>query len=120
MIRFNLAMLKSSVLPAADVGLVVGVIAAELPPLTEPVAEEVPPTLEAPFAAFSARRFCLDAEGAILCDESVRKGKGGRDGRGCSTNRSKKIAKAAKLSVSRHHTMQRLRVSCPFDESSRS
>lgn len=62
---------RSSWLVAAD-KLVNGVL-SELPPFVEPggVDEEIEGsaallTLEACFAAFSARRFCFDAEGAIV------------------------------------------------------
>lgn len=43
-------------------------VPTELPPLTEPlgVDVDVPLALAEPFAAFSASRFCLDAEGGIL------------------------------------------------------
>ena len=59
---------RSSLLLAALI-LVSGVLVA-LPPLTEPagveVDDEVPPAMPAFFfAAFSARRFCFEAEGAI-------------------------------------------------------
>lgn len=57
---------RSSRLPAAD-KLVNGVFVA-LPPLTDVVGVEVDVPLvprEAALAAFSAKRFCLDAEGAI-------------------------------------------------------
>jgi len=66
---FNLAMeVKSSVLFAALM-LVMGVLEV-LPPLTEPAGVEVevevlPARPAFFFAAFSARRFCFEAEGAI-------------------------------------------------------
>lgn len=74
----SFAMLKSSWLPAADVGFVVGVMAAELP-ATEPLADvEVPLAFEIPpLASFAASRFSLDAEGGILRNGSVGRG-GGR------------------------------------------
>lgn len=62
-------LVRSSALVAADV-LVKGV-PAELPPLTEPFGVDVevvspPLAFTDPLAAFSARRFCFDAEGAIV------------------------------------------------------
>lgn len=60
-------------LVAAD--LLVSGVFTELPPLTEPdgVVVDVPVMLASPFlafddcfAAFSAKRFCFDAEGAII------------------------------------------------------
>jgi hypothetical protein len=68
---FNFAIVdRSSVLFAAD-RLVMGVLIV-LPPLTEPVGVDVDVEASVPlliaadfFAAFSARRFCLDAEGAM-------------------------------------------------------
>lgn len=58
----NLAMVRSSWLPAALM-LVRGVFV--LLPLTD--AEGVPEVEVSPFfKAFSARRFCLDAEGAMV------------------------------------------------------
>ena len=66
-------LVRSSALVAADV-LVRGVPAAELPPLTDPlgvdVEVDIPLALAEPFAAFSANRFCFDAEGGII-DGSV-------------------------------------------------
>ena len=66
---------RSSLLPATD-KLVNGVLNALLPPLIEPSGVEVPVpvvvlssppfTFDACFAAFSARRFCFEAEGAIV------------------------------------------------------
>lgn len=46
-------------------------VLTELPPLTEPVGVDAegsvePFAFEACFAAFSARRFCLEAEGAMV------------------------------------------------------
>ena len=64
-LSFSMAF-RSSVLPAAD-RLVRGVF-TELPPLTDPVGVDVAVDEAAPFclaaclAAFSARRFCLDAD----------------------------------------------------------
>ena len=61
---------RSSWLVAADM-LVRGVL-TELPPLTEPVGVDVLVDASVPlffadcFAAFSARRFCFDAEGAMM------------------------------------------------------
>lgn len=64
---------RFSVLVAAD--LLVNGVLTELPPLTEPegVVVDVPVVLASPFlafddcfAAFSAKRFCFDAEGAII------------------------------------------------------
>ena len=79
-LSFSIA-LRSSVLPAAD-KLVRGVFTAL--PSTDPVGVDVavdePPTfcLAACFAAFSARRFCFDADWggiSVSC-----KGRGGTDG----------------------------------------
>lgn len=94
-------------LPAADVGLVVGV-ATPLPPFTDSLAEVVVPLAFAsdPFIAFSARRFCLDAEGAILKGGKEGEG-GGRDGIGVALIDGKKFVKAATENVSRHHTRLR-------------
>lgn len=62
-------LVRSSALVAADV-LVRGVPTNELPPLTDPLGVDVevdfPLAFAEPFAAFSASRFCLDAEGAIM------------------------------------------------------
>jgi hypothetical protein len=61
---------KSSVLLAALI-LVIGVLIA-LPPFTEPAGVDVDVDPSTPFtpadflAAFSARRFCLEAEGAMV------------------------------------------------------
>jgi len=71
-------LIKSSVLVAADV--FVRGVPTELPPLTEPVGVEsvtvpmdFPLAFTDPFAAFSASRFCFDAEGGIMCEgEKVR------------------------------------------------
>ena len=64
-------LVKSSVLVAADV--FVRGVPNELPPFTEPVGVEdvavpvdFPLALTDPFAAFSANRFCFEAEGAIV------------------------------------------------------
>lgn len=100
--------LRSSWLVAADV-FVSGVFTDE--PFTEPEGVEVPVVVDASvaplpfadcFAAFSARRFCFDADGAIFaftlhtdclekerdCDgwreDGMRKGEGGRRERTCS------------------------------------
>jgi hypothetical protein len=62
---------RSSVLVAADV--FVRGVPTELPPLTEPLGVDVdvpkdfPLALADPFAAFSAKRFCFDAEGGMVC-----------------------------------------------------
>lgn len=62
-------LVRSSALVAADV-LVRGVPITELPPLTDPLGVDVevdfPFAFAEPFAAFSASRFCFDAEGAIF------------------------------------------------------
>ena len=77
-------LVRSSALVAADV-LVRGV-PTELPPLTEPLGVDVdvpidfPFALADPFAAFSANRFCLDAEGGIV------RGRGGGKKRGNCTD----------------------------------
>lgn len=92
--------LRSSWLVAAEV-FVSGVFTDE--PFTEPEGVEVPVVVDASvaplpfadcFAAFSARRFCFDAEGAIFADVRVsfvglpgeyrgwgRRGERGRGGR---------------------------------------
>src|ERR1700683_4751246 len=63
-------LVRSSALVAADI--FVRGVPAELPPLTEPLGVDVdvpvdcPFALADPFAAFSANRFCLDAEGGIV------------------------------------------------------
>jgi hypothetical protein len=63
-------LVRSSVLVAAEV--FVRGVPVVLPPLTDPlgVEDEVPTdfplAFAEPFAAFSARRFCLDAEGGML------------------------------------------------------
>ena len=64
-------LVRSSVLVAAEV-LVSGVPTV-LPPLTEPlgvdevsVPVDFPLALAEPFAAFSANRFCFEAEGAMV------------------------------------------------------